>query len=113
MLALVKAGHIEQAREICAALGGPLDLSGADLRGINLSRGVGPDRKPRANLRGADLRGADLRGADLRGADLRGADLRGALLWWADLRGADFTGAALGYNNFLGADLRDAIGVDP
>jgi uncharacterized protein YjbI with pentapeptide repeats len=49
-----------------------------------------------ADLRGANLSSADLRGADLTGADLSSADLRGADLTGADLRGADLTGATIG-----------------
>ena len=88
MLALVRAGHVAQARELCAALGGPLDLSGADLRGVKFT--------------GDDLRGADLRGANLWSVDFSGADLRGA----------DFTGSE-GFGCYLGADLTDAIGEAP
>ena len=51
------------------------DLSGADLRGADLSH--------------ADLSGADLHYADLSHADLSGANLRRADLSHADLRGAD------------------------
>ena len=46
LIALVQAGHTAQARELCKALGVPLDLR-------------------RANLRWADLTGADLTGADM------------------------------------------------
>ena len=56
---LVRAGEVEQARELCAAMGERLDL-----------RAV--------YLRGADLFCADLSGADLIGADLFMAYLIGA-----------------------------------
>ena len=64
---LVKAGDIEQAREMSAAMGSErLDLSGADLSNADLEC---------MNLSGADLSGADLSGADLDSADLTGANL--------------------------------------
>ena len=49
----------------------------------------------RADLRGAEISGADLRGADLSRADLRGAELSGAYLSGADLSRADLRGADL------------------
>ncbi len=48
LIELVKAGHIDQARELCEALGVPLNLRKSCLA--------------RAKLSGSDLRGADLRG---------------------------------------------------
>ena len=107
-----------------------LDVSGQDLRGINLMncnlRGVNMSqaRVCEANLCGArlskaDLHGADLRGtylcwADLRGANLYEADLREADLSWADLQETDLRGVHLEratlYGAFLGrADLRGAF----
>ena len=85
------------------------DLSGANLRGADLSDAD----LSGANLRGADLSDADLRranlsGANLRGADLRRANLRGADLSDADLRRADLSGADLSGANLRGADLSDA-----
>ena len=75
------------------------DLSGANLRGADLSD---------ANLRGANLRGANLSGAYLRGADLSGADLSGAYLRGADLSGADLSRADLSGANLSGANLSGA-----
>ena len=46
-------------------------------------------------MSGADLRGANLSGADLSGAYLSLANLRGAYMSGADLRGADLSGADL------------------
>ena len=69
-----------------AAAKADADLSGAYLRGANLSG---------ADLRGAYLSDADLSGANLRGAYLSGADLSGAYLRGADLSGADLRGAYL------------------
>src|SRR5260370_41226333 len=98
-----------------------LDVSGQDLRGINLMncnlRGVNMSqaRVCEANLCGArlskaDLHGADLRGtylcwADLRGANLSEADLREADLSWADLQEADLRGVHLERATLRGADL--------
>mgnify|MGYP003664931336 FL=1 len=65
LAALVKAGDIEQAREVCKAMGWErLDLSGSDLAGAN-------------------LRGANLTWTHLYGANLAGANLTGAKLHWA------------------------------
>ncbi|MEV0233944.1 pentapeptide repeat-containing protein [Nonomuraea sp. NPDC050786] len=64
-----------------------LDLSGADLRGLDLDKMV---------LAGADLTGADLSRASARGAIFSGADLTGA-----NLAGADLTGAGFGYSEVV------------
>jgi len=76
-----------------------LDLSGADLRGADLTE---------TNLNNADLRGANLVGADLSGADLVGSNLSGADLSGADLCFADLTGADLSEANLHRANLREA-----
>ncbi|MEN0109229.1 MAG: pentapeptide repeat-containing protein, partial [Planctomycetota bacterium] len=68
------------------------NLSGANLRGANLSEA----NLSGANLRWADLSGANLREANLRWADLHGANLREANLRWADLHGASAGGGAEG-----------------
>lgn len=85
------------------------DLSGANLRGSDLSCAV----LSNTNLRGADLCCADLCGASIRVADLSGADLSGAYLIRANLvsaalRGADLFGADLSNTNLRCADLRGA-----
>src|SRR5947199_51793 len=67
-----------------------LDLSGKNLRGIDLSN--------------FDLDGANLRGADLSEATLTGADLNGSQMNEADLTGAVLNGASL-----ENVDLRRAI----
>ena len=103
-----------------------LDVSGQNLRGINLMncnlRGAnlsqvrgGEATLCGANLSHADLHGADLSGtcvcwADLRGANLRAADLRGVKLDMATLCGAslgkaDLRGACLDKTDLRGADL--------
>ena len=71
-----------------------LNLSHADLRGVNLQG---------AHLERANLRGAILLGVNLKGANLRGANLWGAYLKEADLRGANLRGA-----NLQSAYLKDA-----
>jgi uncharacterized protein YjbI with pentapeptide repeats len=68
------------------------DLSGAGLRGLDLSK---------ADLSGADLRGADLRGTILHAATLAGADLSGANFFKAALDDADLAGAKLIGARFL------------
>ena len=65
------------------------DLSGASLRGLDLS---GFDLS-QADLRGADLRGTNFSQATLSGAHLEGANLFKAVLDDADLEGAFLRGA--------------------
>ena len=81
---LYESGLIAKGRPI-------LDLSDADLRGVNLGE---------ANLRGANLGGANLSWALLIKAllieaDLHGADLSEALLIETDLHEANLSGAVL------------------
>ena len=68
------------------------DLSGAGLRGLDLSG---------FDLSRADLRGADLRGTKVCDADLSGAHLEGANFFKAVLDGANLTGAFLTEAQFL------------
>jgi uncharacterized protein YjbI with pentapeptide repeats len=68
------------------------DLSGAALRGLDLSR---------FDLSRADLRDADLRGTRCCDADLSGAHLEGANLFKAVLDGAELAGAFLDGVRFL------------
>jgi hypothetical protein len=72
------------------------DFENANLSGTNLDfmRLVGA-RLIRADLTGASLFKVKLTRADLRGAKLRGADLSSASLFHANLIGADLTGAKL------------------
>jgi uncharacterized protein YjbI with pentapeptide repeats len=103
-----------------------LGLSGADLRGVDLSRVgligaylhdvnlseanlygvqlIGSDLGA-ADLREAGLEQIDLSIADLREANLRWAYLRGTDLRWADLRGASLIEAYLEGTKLRGADL--------
>ncbi len=81
------------------------NLSGADLRGINLTR----VDLTAANLQGTDLRGADLRSSYLKSADLTHANLKGADLRGAYLENADLTEAKLKGANLKSADFTDAI----
>jgi uncharacterized protein YjbI with pentapeptide repeats len=71
-----------------------IDLSNADLAGVNL---------PRAELCGAQLTGANLTRAILVGADFTGAKLAGA-----NLKSADMHGVILCKANLAGADLSDS-----
>jgi uncharacterized protein YjbI with pentapeptide repeats len=74
--------EVENFKElVTSAIEAGVDLTGADLRGVDLS--------------GVDLSGKDLRGVVLFGADLTGADLRGAKWSSALLAGANLTGASL------------------
>jgi hypothetical protein len=68
------------------------DLSGAGLRGLDLSG---------FDLAQADLRGADLRGTNLSQANLSGAHLERANLFKAVFGGADLAGAFLYGTQFL------------
>ena len=68
------------------------DLSGAGLRGLDLSG---------FDLFRADLRGADLRGTNFSHANLSGSHLEGANLFKAVLDGADLAGAFLYEAQFL------------
>jgi len=68
------------------------DLSGAGLRGLDLSG---------FDLSQADLRGADLRGTNFSQANLSAAHLEGANLFKAVLDGADLAGAFLYDAQFL------------
>lgn len=79
------------------ALRGPVNLSGADLRGVPLQR--------------ADLSGFNLSGTNLSHASLRGTNLSNANLMDADLRGADLTDANLSGASLQGADLRKVRGL--
>ena len=80
------------------------DLSGADLRDVDISGWTFTG----TNLRDADLSGANLVGAEFDDADLSGADLSGANLRFADLRGADLSGANLTDANLRNANLGNA-----
>jgi hypothetical protein len=82
--------------------GGPVDLSGAELRRAKLAHATLIE----ANLTGAVLAKADLSDSRLSKADLRGADLRGAALAHADLSEARLDGAFVS-----GVDLRHARGL--
>jgi uncharacterized protein YjbI with pentapeptide repeats len=128
-----------QFLDIIEANGGPegLDLSGKNLRGINLSRDTiqaelervseeDSTAKPvwvsdltnginleEVHLQGADLGGANLQEADLWRADLQEVNLRVAKLQKADmgeasLRKADLMGANLQGADLGGADLQGA-----
>ena len=92
--------HVEVVKQGALAINGwlathpgeGLNLEGADLRRINLTRG--------------DLTGANLIGADLEGADLFQTILIGADLQRANLVEADASIAVLATANLIGANLR-------
>ncbi|ALO05664.1 pentapeptide repeat-containing protein [Streptomyces venezuelae] len=103
-----------------------LDFSGADLRGLTLSRQVSatqqssgktyqPSRMDlsHANLDGADLRGAELSYVALGGAWLRGANLADARLHVVELQGAvldeaDLSNAEIARSGMYNASLKKA-----
>lgn len=90
--------------EVREVLRGSRDLSGANLRGMNLA---GFDLR-KASLVNADLYLANLEGSRLDGANLRGASLEMANLRGATLREAKLPGAGLFMTNLEGADLKGA-----
>ncbi len=87
-----------------------LDLTGADLRGLdfsgwNLSRAL----LDSADLSGVSLQGADLSECWIRRASLTGANLRKASLYRANLAGSDLSGADLRDTQMYRCILRDSI----
>jgi uncharacterized protein YjbI with pentapeptide repeats len=119
----------QQILDMIEANGGPegLDLSGKDLRGIDLSRDriqaelgrvreEGSTSRPvwvsdlteGINLEEANLQRADLGGANLQEADLWRADLQEANLRVGKLQRADLGEAALQRADLMGADLQSA-----
>lgn len=100
-VALVREGSAAVAKFATENPGVHLDLSGADLHGLDL-RGY--------NLSEANLAGADLTGCDLRTSGLGGADLRGATLRDADARGTGLHRAKLQESDLRGVNL-EPIGV--
>jgi len=122
---LGRRGPVRMAQEAASEPPFRLDLRGADLALIDLSRlEIGPVRFDRANLSGAWLDGANLSGSDFTAASLREAwmedtQLIRVRLEEADLRGAwavnaDFTGAELDGTNLTETRLRgaDLTGVE-
>ena len=104
--------------------GKQLDLSGTDLRNLNLRPAVPILNNPRevnldfallsdANLEGADLSfarmiGAKFSGTRLKNVKFQNADLSRAIFSHADLEGADFLGAILANALFLSCNLKGA-----
>jgi hypothetical protein len=79
--------------------GEPADLSGQDLRGLNLSkRDLREANFSRADVREANFSGAKLADADFSGADARGANFSGANMANTNTSEADLTGANLSGN---------------
>lgn len=103
---LLEHDQVDRFNQLRTATGfALLDLSGADLSGLDLSR---------ANFNGAILGGADLRrtfldGASFFNARLNGADFSGARMDGASFVQADMCGARL--NGIVGSevDFRDAV----
>ncbi len=92
-----------------------LDLSGTDLRGVDICKAflkhinLENTSLALAKLSGANLSGAVFSGANLSGAELSGADLSRAMLSGTDLSGANLSGAVLSGANLSGAVLSGAL----
>ena len=85
------------------------DLSGQDLRNINLVKAVLTEANlSDANLQNSRFARAKFRGACLRGANLRRAGLHGTDLMNADLREAELGGTELDYADPIGTNLKDS-----
>lgn len=87
-----------------------LRLTGADLRGVDLTYSTPGDTRPNASAPVPDLSSADLTYADLRGANLSGIVMVNTRLVGADLRDANLTGTPLNDANLSGANLTNATG---
>lgn len=114
-------------RQTERGFGKQLDLSGTDLRNLNLKPWVINLSTREVNLDSVLLSGADLEGADLSEASMRfttfsgtrlknvkfqNADLSGAIFADADLEGADFLGAILDSTHFFHCNLKGANMTD-
>jgi uncharacterized protein YjbI with pentapeptide repeats len=105
--------HEGHARSIAGllerAVAQEMDLSEADLRGLDLSRGrFSGARLSRADLSKTILIRADLTGAQLSGAELLSADLFGSVLFKANLAGTNLSDANLSMSNAAWSFLQDA-----
>jgi uncharacterized protein YjbI with pentapeptide repeats len=100
-LAALKGVRLRLAKNPQKACYGTTELSGADLRGVDLSSVRIENVDAPARMIGADLRGADLSGSI--------AFLDKCVLSEADLREVDFSGAFMGNPIMNDADLRGAI----
>jgi pentapeptide repeat protein len=94
-----------------------LDVSGQDLRGINLVNfnvrwaDLSQARVCEANLCGTNLTKVDLHGADLRGTFLDRVDVRGADLSWASFGGPSSYEQAKNKLWYRGAIFRETTDV--
>jgi hypothetical protein len=140
-LSIIKKGHIPWNEWRAKNPGLKVDLSGADLRGIDLSvmpalneisqKGdlppdsswsfiraeiIGYDVMPLnlsyANLSRANFHGSDLRFANFLGADLSGAKLNHAKLSWADLSSCRFERTDLRDTDLSGSDLSRSVFIN-
>jgi len=100
-----------------------LDLSGADLRDVNLQQAdLSGANLARADLSGAQLSSAHLEdsrldlarlaGTKLVGAQLTRASLRGTLFNWTRLRHADMTESVFMFTCLVNVDLSEVLGLD-
>lgn len=114
------AGQIARVRGGASCPGCNLfqaDLTGAELRGLNLSRSrlrqatMTAAVMNRTNFAGADLRDADASAAVFSSASFAGADLSNANFVGSYLQGANFRGAKLAGAVFSGAEMDRAVGL--
>ncbi len=108
-LALVLEGKDAVDAWNTANPGGKLDLSGANLSGMNLMfmEWGGADLSA-ADLSGSNLGGATIWNAKCVGTNFSGADLSGVAFSNTDLSGANLSGATLPGAFFNGATMDDA-----
>lgn len=86
-----------------------MDLSHADLRGLNLSNcNLDDARLDQADFTGSNLTGANLSEASLKNAVFRNTTLVDACLSYSDLSSAAFENARFGATDITGANLTRA-----
>ena len=86
-----------------------VDLTGADLRKLNLSNAALDDAKlARADFSHSNLSGANLSECTLESAQLLGTSLYNSCFAYSGLRGCDFSGAFFGGTDINGANIGHA-----
>ena len=94
-----------------------VDLSGRDLRNVDLFGTLHGTDLSQANLSGVDLSFNYLKDTDFSGANLEGVDFSESILEWVDFSGANLYGTDFSTWEFTGAKADDETvwpeGVDP